>query len=119
MGEFFKNIDWKAVGNAFIETMKSIGRGDILMRMQVHRFFPAILYLFGVALLSIWLSYMVEKTMYKVEENKKTIENLKIDNANKTCEIVSLSRMSTVESMLEEAGSEVKAPTKPADIIKK
>ena len=53
-----------------------------------------------------------------MEQNKKVIENLKIDNANKTCEIVSLSRISTVESMLEEAGSDVKAPTKPADIIK-
>lgn len=118
MRNFFRNIDWKAIWSAFIETLKSIGRGDILIRMQVHRLFPYILYMFGIAWLSIWLSYKVEKTMYRVEENKKIIENLKIDNANKTCEIVSLTRISTAESMLEAAGSDVKAPDKPADRIK-
>ena len=118
MKNFLKSIDWKAVWNAFIETLRSIGRGDILIRMQVHRLFPYILYLFALAWLSIWLSYKVEKTMYRVEVNKDIIENLKIDNANKTCEIVSLTRISTIEKLLEETGSEVKAPEKPADKIR-
>lgn len=118
MGKFLKSIDWKAVWKAFIETLRSIGRGDILIRMQVHRLFPYILYLFALAWLSIWLSYKVEKTMYRVEVNKGIIENLKIDNANKTCEIVSLTRISTIEKMLEDTGSEVKAPQKPADRIR-
>ena len=117
MKNFFKNISWKSILSGIIETLKSIGRGDILIRMQVHRLFPYILYMFFIAWVSIWLSYKVEKTMYRVEVNKKTIENLKIDNANKTCEIVSLTRISTVESMLEAAGSDVKAPEKPADRI--
>ena len=118
MGNFFENINWKGILKGFIETLKSIGRGDILIRMQVHKLFPYILYMFLIAWISIWLSYKVEKTMYRVEVNKKIIENLKIDHANKTCEIVSLTRISTVESMLEDAGSNVKAPEKPADRIK-
>ncbi len=118
MGNFLKSIDWRAVWKAFIETLRSIGRGDILIRMQVHRLFPYILYLFALAWLSIWLSYKVEKTMYRVEVNKDIIENLKIDNANKTCEIVSLTRISTIEKLLEETGSEVKTPEKPADKIR-
>ena len=118
MGNFFKNINWKTILIETIEILKSIGRGDILIRMRVHKLFPYILYLFFLAWVSIWLSYKVEKTMYRVETNKKIIENLKIDNANKTCEIVSLTRISTVEAMLEEAGSKVKAPEKPADRIK-
>ena len=118
MGNFFKNINWKRILKEIIEILKSIGRGDILIRMQVHKLFPYILYMFFIAWISIWLSYKVEKTMYRVEVNKKVIENLKIDHANKTCEIVSLTRISTVESMLEEAGSDVKAPEKPADRIK-
>ena len=118
MGNFFKNINWKRILTEIIETLKSIGRGDILIRMQVHKLFPYILYMFFIAWISIWLSYKVEKTMYRVEVNKKIIENLKIDHANKTCEIVSLTRISTVESMLEDAGSNVKAPEKPADRIK-
>ena len=101
-----------------IDILKSIGRGDILIRMQVHRLFPYILYMFFIAWVSIWLSYKAEKTMYRVETNKKVIENLKVDHANKTCEIVSLTRISTVEKMLKEAGSTVETPKKPADKIK-
>ena len=114
----WKEIDWKAVGSAVVETLRSIGRGDILLRMRVDKLFPFILYTFALALTSIWLSYKADQTMYRVETNKKIIENLKIDNAKKTCEIVGLTRISTVEKMLLEARSEVKAPDKPADIIK-
>ena len=115
----WKGIDWKAVGNAALETLRSIGRGDILLRMRVDKLFPFILYTFALALTSIWLSYKADQTMYRVETNKQIIENLKIDNAKKTCEIVGLTRISTVERMLLEARSEVKAPDKPADIIKR
>lgn len=113
-----KEIEWKAVGKAVIETLKSIGRGDILLRMRVDKLFPYILHLFVLAWVSIWLSYKIEKTMYRVEVNKDKIENLKIDNANKTCEIVSITRISTVEKMLKEAGSEIKTPVRPADRIR-
>ena len=114
----WREIDWKAVGNAVIETLRSIGRGDILLRMRVDKLFPFILYTFALALTSIWLSYKADQTMFRVETNKKIFEDLKIANAKKTCEKVGLTRISTVEKMLLEAGSEVKAPDKPADIIK-
>ena len=53
------------------------------------------------------------------EKNKTKIENLKIFKAQKTCEIVSLDRISTVETMLEELGSDIKQPEKPADRLKR
>lgn len=96
----------------------AIARGDVLLKIGADRLFPYILYTFLLAVLSMWLSYKAEITMQKVERNKVRIENLKIDNVNKTCEIISLTRISTVESMLENAGSEVRAPQKPAYIIK-
>ena len=52
----------------FMETIKSIGRGDILLRMRVDKLFPYILYTFVLAVLSIWLSYKAEITMQKVEK---------------------------------------------------
>ena len=57
--------------------------------------------------------------MTLVEANKKELETLKIHHAQKTCEYVGLDRISTIEEMLTEKGSEVRAPEKPADIIKK
>jgi len=115
---FFKDIDWKAVWKAFIEILKSIGRGDILIRMRVDKLFPYILYTFFLGIVSIWLSYKAENTMHMVEVNKERIESLKYENANKNCEIIGLSRISTVETMLKEAESDVTVPDKPAYIIK-
>ncbi len=99
--------------------MKSIISGDILLRMRVDRLFPYILYAFLLGWLSIWMSYKMELTMTQAENNKKELEALKIYHAQKTCEYVGLDRISTIETMLEEKGSAVKAPEKPADILKK
>jgi hypothetical protein len=56
--------------------------------------------------------------MLKVQKNNEIIRTLKIYNAQKTYELVGLDRIATVERMLEEAGSQVKAPEKPADVLK-
>ena len=56
--------------------------------------------------------------MLTVQKNNDRIKTLKIEHAQKTYELVSLERIATVEKMLEEAGSDVKAPEKPADILK-
>ena len=102
-----------------VKVLKSIISGDILLVMGVHRLFPYILYAFILGWVSIWMSYKAEQTMTLVEANKKELETLKIHHAQKTCEYVGLDRISTIEEMLTEKGSEVRAPEKPADIIKR
>ena len=114
----FKDIDWKKVMKAVVEGLKSIGRGDFLIRMRVDKLFPYILYTVFIGILSIFLSYRAEKTLHKVEVNKEKIESLKYANANKACEIIGLSRLSTIEKMLEESGSKLKVPEVPAYRIK-
>lgn len=98
--------------------IRSIISGDILLRMRVDRLFPYILYAFVLGWLSIWMSYRMEQTMIIVERNRKELESLKIYHAQKTCEYVGFDRISTIETMLEDKGSEIKAPEKPADIIR-
>lgn len=98
--------------------IRSIISGDILLRMRVDRLFPYILYAFMLGWLSIWMSYRMEQTMIIVERNRKELESLKIYHAQKTCEYVGFDRISTIEAMLEEKGSEIKAPEKPADVIR-
>ena len=98
--------------------VKSILRGDILLLLRVDRFLPVILFLFLLGLINIFLNYKIEQTMVKVERNKVILEEYKIYHAQKTYEFVKLGRMSTVQKMLEEGGSEVTAPVKPAEIIK-
>ncbi len=105
--------------NTAMSILKSIISGDILLRLRVDRLFPYILYAFVLGFISIWMSYKMEQTMTLAEKNRKELETLKIYHAQKTCEYVGLDRISTVEAMLEEKGSNVKAPEKPANIIKK
>ena len=119
MGKIFKKIDWKQVGKTGFEIIKSLGRGDFLLKLKIHDYLPHILWLVALGIISILLSYGAEKTMHKVEVNKDIIESLKFDNANKNCEIIGLSRISTVEKMLEDAGSDVGIPETPAYTIRK
>ena len=107
------------VGSSVKSVFKSIISGDILLRLRVDRLFPYILYAFALGWISIFMSYKMEQTLSIVEKNSKELETLKIYHAQKTSEYVGLDRLSTVEAMLEEAGSEVKAPEKPADRIRK
>lgn len=113
-----KNIQWKAIGKAIGAFFLSLGRGDLLLRMRVDKALPYILYAFLLGCISIWMSYQTEQTMLKVQKNNEVIRTLKIYNAQMTYKLVGLDRMSTVEKMLEEMGSEVKAPEKPADILR-
>lgn len=98
--------------------LRAIINGDILLLLRADRLLPYILYFCILAWTSIWISYKSEQTMTQVEKNKKELESLKIYHAQKTCEFVALDRLSTIEQLLIEKNSEVKAPEKPADIIK-
>lgn len=104
-------------GSSIKSIVKSIISGDILLRLRVDKLFPYILYAFALGWVSILMSYKMEQTLGIVEKNKAELETLKIYHAQKTCEYVGLDRISTVEEMLRNAGSEVKAPEKPADMI--
>lgn len=101
----------------FSTVLKSILSGDILLLLRVDRLLPYILFLFALGWINIFLNYMIEQTMVKVETNKVLLENYKIHHAQKTYEFVKLGRISTVEDMLEKAGSEVSSPEKPAETI--
>ena len=112
------NFNWKNIGHAVKEFFIALGRGDLLTRLRVDRALPYILYLFFLGCISIWLSYHAEQTMLTVEKNNAKIRTLKIYHAQKTYELVGLDRIATVEKMVEDAGSKVKAPEKPADVLK-
>lgn len=114
-----KSIDWSKIGNAAKEILISIGQGNFLIRMKVHKLFPYILVLFIIGCANIWLSYEVEQAALRVEKNKKELETLKIYHSHLNGEIVELNRISTVGTMLQQMGSEVRIPDKPADRIRK
>ena len=96
--------------NSFIAILK----GEFLLRLNVGRYFIHIVYAFFLFALVIWISLMIDNTQSKVEKNKRTLQELEIVHSQKTYEIVSLSRRSTVNAMLQEMGSEVQEAQQPA-----
>lgn len=117
--EMFSNWSWKAAANAVKEFIVALGKGDLVLRMRVDRAFPYILWTFFLGCISIWWSYMTEQTMLKVEKNEDILKTLETDHAQKVYELVRMDKIGTVEDMLDEMGSKVQPPEKPADILKR
>ena len=72
-----------------------------------------------LAVVCIWMKLRIEQTMVRLEDTKQMLEDYRIYHAQKTCELVKLDRLSTVQDMLEKSGSALTIPDKPADRIKK
>ena len=100
-----------------LRLLKALINGDMLLLLRADRLLPYILYFFILGWFSIWISYKSEQTMTQVEKNKKELEALKIYHAQKTYQFVKMGRISTVEDMLEQGGSQLTAPSKPAETI--
>lgn len=98
-------------------SLRAILRGEFLMRFD--RYFMHIIWTFLLFWGMILSSMVVQKTLVQVEKNKETLSEMKIYHAQKTVQIARLGRISTVENLLEENGSQVTLPEKPADIVKK
>lgn len=113
-----RKTDWAKVRKAAKEILISIGQGTFLLRLRVDKLFPYILVFFVLGCMNIWLNYETEQAALKVEKNKTELETLKIYHSHMNGEIVELNRLSTIEKMLEEAGSQVRIPEKPADKIR-
>ena len=97
---------WAWLKNAALATLK----GELLLRLHVSRYFIHIIYTFFLFWVSIWLSLRIEKTLTRVEDNRKVLADMEIYHAQKTVELAGLSRMSKVQAMLEESGSKLTMP---------
>lgn len=103
----------KSINNVLV----AILRGELLLRLKVDRIFIHIVYLLFVVWTTLYVSLKIEQTLLKVEKNRTEIENLKIYHAQKSCELAEYDRIGKVQDMLEEMGSDVTLPTKPAGRI--
>ena len=99
--------------------LKAPRSGHIITYLGIDRHLILIIYLFALIWGSMWLGMSAEKTMVKVEDKKRELEEIRIEHAQKTVKLVSLRRISTIEELLREKGSEVTMPEKPATRIKK
>ena len=105
---------------AFVKNVvKSILRGELLLKLKVDKYFIHILYTFILLWMSIWLSMKIDRTLTTVERNRVELNSLEIYHAEKTAELVRLDRLSTMEENLKALGSDLAIPEKPVKIIAK
>lgn len=106
------------IGRLLKNALLSILRGELLFKLNVDKLFPQIAYTFLLFALTILFSLLVDGRLEKVEANKSTIAELERLHAQRTFELVTLDRRSTVATILLEEGSEVTEPEKPAAVLK-
>lgn len=112
-------INWKTIGEFLKNGIHATLRGEFLLRLRFDRYFLHIIYFFIICTAIIWTNLQIEQTLLKVEQNKAILNDLKIYHAQKTCELVSFDRLSTVQDMLKEKGSQLTIPEKPAYRLKR
>jgi len=110
---------WKFsdIGRFLKESVVAIVKGEFLLRLNSTKYFIHIIWTFFLLFCAIWISLSVEKTLSRVEQNKKALNDMNIYRAQKTVEIVRLNRMTTVQEMLQEQGSKVTMPQNPPTVI--
>ena len=112
---------WKIqdLGRGLRNSLKAILRGEFLLRLNVGRYFVHIVYVFFLFGMVIWISLMIEGTMNKVEQNKSALRELEIVHTQKTFDLVSLSKRSSVRKLLKDKGFKVTEPSEPATLLVK
>ena len=108
----------KKVFRWIINAFLSMGRGDIFIKLGVHRYLPHIVVAFACCTLSIILSYLADNQLIERGLKRRELEDARINYTLKNDEMISLWRMTRVEETLKKMGSDVTAPIKPAKELK-
>lgn len=116
-----KETKWSVadVGHFLKNSFSAVIKGEFLLRLNVGRYSVHILYTFLMMVLTIWISLMIDNTFTKVEKNKELLKEMEILCSEKTFDVATLGKRTTVEAMLGSMGSSVKEPEKPAILLEK
>ncbi len=112
-------MNWKKIGEGLRNGFFALINNELLLRLKLDKYFVHIIYTFFLAFMMILIGMRVENTMTKVENSKTVLNDMKIYHAQKTVELVKAGRLGNIEKLLEDKGSDVTMPEKPAYIIKK
>lgn len=91
--------------------------GDFILNRKLDRHVWFMVYIFVLFSILITWSLTVESALVKVRKNEKTIEALNIARDQRSVELLSLDRRSTLEELLKKNHSTLKAPETPAAIL--
>ena len=105
---------WTLLKNGFTAIIK----GDFLLRINAGKYFIHIAFTFVLLWVVIFQSLMAETALRNVEKNKEKIRELEVIYADKTFEVASMSRRSSVQQRLQDMGSELREPEQQTIVLK-
>lgn len=94
--------------------LKAIVNGSLMLQLHLDKHFIKVIVCMGMCLLTIWISLLIDNTMIKVKRNNDTLKEQQNELSLKAYQLSELTRRSTIELRLENMGSEIKKPAKPA-----
>lgn len=107
------------IGTLLKNSVTAIVRGELLLRMNIGKHFSKYLFTFVMLALLILFNLAVENSFSKVERNKQALKQLEVLYSDKTFQVASMSRRSSIVERLAGMGSEVKEPERPATYLEK
>lgn len=91
--------------------------GDKLIEWGVDRQLGFISYIFLLICISIAWSLMVEQNLVQVQKNERALQELRISYQQHTLDLVGMNNRTKIDGMLKASGSQLHAPTAPAQRI--
>ena len=91
--------------------------GDKLIEWGVDRQLGFIFYVFAIICISIAWSLMVEQNLVQVQKNERALQELRISYQQHTLDLVGMNNRTKIDGMLKASGSQLHAPTAPAQRI--
>ena len=98
--------------------LKAVINGSLMLQLHLDKHFIKVIVCMGMCLLTIWISLLIDNTMMKVKRNNDTLKEQQKELSRKAYQRRELTRRSTIELRLENMGSEIRKPEKPAKELK-
>lgn len=111
------NRNWKIVSKTTINLLKSVGRGEIVLKLD--RFLPHIILSAALCVVCIYVNLKFDETLVEREQNRKLLEETKISYNQKVCQLAEMRQVNNVVKLLAEEGIDVAMPEKPATIVRR
>lgn len=110
-------MDWKKISNATVRLLKSVARGDIVLKLD--RFLPHIILGAVLCIVCIFVNLKFDETLVEREQNRKLLEETKISYNQKVCQLAEMRQVNNVVRLLAEQDITVAMPEKPATIVRR
>ncbi|MCQ2139417.1 MAG: hypothetical protein MJZ09_03485 [Bacteroidales bacterium] len=107
-------MDFKRVIKTIVNALKAVMKGELLLKMNAGKYFLHIAWTFALCAGIIGYRIIVDSALSRVEKNSAEIRELQIIKSSKEYELKSLYRRSSIATMLQEKGSTLQEPEKPA-----